>query len=131
MPKAVEQRLRAVQETLVEMNQTITDSVKKIEKIIVDIMSDIRVEAAKIEASGFEPSLLLRFPDHLRITVRALLKLGVATAEDVSHETKRSRSLESTYLNHLVTMGYAEKERRGQRIYYRIKFDQTAKVTGE
>lgn len=128
MARDVEQRLALIQETVRNMNEAVAISIKRIEEIILEITEELRVNVAKKEASGFEPSFLLNFPDHLRVTVRALMKLGIATAEEVSKETSRSRSLESTYLNHLTTMGYVEKERKGQRVYYKVRFEKTAKV---
>ncbi len=42
-----------------------------------------------------------------------------ATAETVASDLDRHRSTVSTYLNMLVTLGYAEKFRKGHEIYYK------------
>lgn len=63
---------------------------------------------------------LLGLPYHLRQTVLVLDRLGRATAEMISAETKRARALESGYLNRLVEMGIMQKERRGREIYFYI-----------
>lgn len=126
----VEERLAEVQVLADEINEITTRNLKKINEHINEVVHKLRIEATKIKSTGFEPSILLDFPDHLRLTVRILLELGMATAEEVSKKTGRSRSLESSYLNQLTTMGYVEKERKGQFIYYKIKFD-IDKITGE
>lgn len=63
---------------------------------------------------------LLAMPDHLRKTVMALNKIGRATSETISSNTKRARALESGYLNQLVMMGIVRKERTGRKVYFYI-----------
>jgi DNA-binding transcriptional ArsR family regulator len=121
----VEERLVEIQRLLDEINRTTVDKLKKINENVGYILDRLNTESARARSTGFEPSILLDFPDHLRLTVRTLLELGMATAEAVSQKTGRSRSLESSYLNQLTTMGYVEKKRKGQLVYYTIKFDKT------
>jgi hypothetical protein len=64
---------------------------------------------------------LLSLPDHLRKTAVTLCKLGQATADEVSGQTKRARAVESGYLNQLVLMGYVKKERRGRKAYFYVE----------
>jgi hypothetical protein len=64
---------------------------------------------------------LLSLPDHLRKTAVTICKLGQATAEEVSEQTKRARAVESGYLNQLVLMGYLKKERRGRKAYFFVE----------
>lgn len=64
---------------------------------------------------------LLSLPDHLRKTAVSICKLGRATAEDVSEQTKRARAVESGYLNQLVLMGYLKKERKGRKAYFFVE----------
>ncbi len=40
---------------------------------------------------------ILELPKHLQTTISALLKLGVATATDVSKVTGKARAVESAY----------------------------------
>lgn len=63
---------------------------------------------------------LLGLPYHLRQTVLVLDRLGRATAEIISAETKRARALESGYLNRFVEMGIVRKVRQGRKIYFYI-----------
>jgi DNA-binding transcriptional ArsR family regulator len=126
----LEERLAAIQLLANEMNEITNRNLKKINEHIHEAVYKLKIEAAKIKSTGFEPGLLLEFPDHLRLTVRVLLELGMATAEDVSKKTSRSRSMESSYLNQLTTMGYVQKQRKGQLVYYKIKFD-TEKTKGD
>ena len=61
---------------------------------------------------------LLSMPDHLRKTAMTLCRMGRATAEDISEQTKRARAVESAYLNQLVIMGHLKKERVGRKAYF-------------
>lgn len=126
----VEERLAAIQLLANEINEITNRNLKKINEHINEVVYKLKIDATKIKSTGFEPGLLLEFSDHLRLTVRVLLELGMATAEEVSKKTDRSRSMESSYLNQLTTMGYVQKERKGQLVYYKIKFD-TEKIKGE
>lgn len=119
----VEEKLSKVQLLLNEINKKTTENLEEINEIISELVYILRIEATKVESLGFRPSILLDLPDHLRLTVRMLMELGEGTAEDVSKRTGRSRSLESSYLNSLTTMGHVEKERKGQLVYYRINFE--------
>jgi len=64
---------------------------------------------------------LLSLPTSLRKTMFALYKFEEATAEDLSHETKRLRAVESASANQLARMGYLEKKRVGRKVYFCIK----------
>jgi hypothetical protein len=64
---------------------------------------------------------LLSLPDHLRKTAVSICKLGHATAEEVSEQTKRARAVESGYLNQLVLMGYLKKERKGRKAFFFVE----------
>lgn len=129
--EVVEKKLLEIQLNMKRMDQEVKTSMKLIEDDVEEIIHLLNLETAKTQGEGFKPSLLLDFPDHLRKTVKTLLELGVASAKEVSEKTGRSRSLESTYLNNLVTMGYAKRERNGQIIYYQIQFDKAKKILGE
>jgi uncharacterized protein (DUF1015 family) len=63
---------------------------------------------------------LLNMPDHLRKTAMSLCRIGRATAEEISQQTKRARAVESAYLNQLVIMGYLKKERTGRKAYFYV-----------
>jgi predicted RNA-binding Zn-ribbon protein involved in translation (DUF1610 family) len=58
---------------------------------------------------------------HLAKTYQVLRNKGRVTALEVSMETGRSRSLESVYLNQLVALGLASKQRVGRRLYFVLK----------
>lgn len=129
----VEEVMKNAQNIVRELNETTTSLLKKLDKTLEEAINYLRTEDAKREymSRGFEPSVLLDFPDHLRKTVRAVLELGTGTAEQVSEKTGRSRSLESTYLNQLHTMGYLIRERRGQLVHYKVDFKKAEKVVGK
>ncbi len=58
---------------------------------------------------------------HLAKTYQVLRNKGRVTALDVSVETGRSRSLESVYLNQLVALGLASKQRIGRKLYFVLR----------
>jgi hypothetical protein len=64
---------------------------------------------------------LLSLPTALRKTVMAVYKLGKGTAEDLAHETKRLRPVESSTANELVRMGLLAKKREGRKVVFFIE----------
>jgi len=66
---------------------------------------------------------ILEFPKHLQTTVITLLKLGHATATEVSESTGKARAVESGYLNQLVVMKVAHKERKGRKAFFTVDLE--------
>lgn len=88
---------------------------------------EIMIELQKHDGKEVQPPIsdapldvmtLLAMPDHLRKTAMTLCRLGRATADEISQQTKRARAVESAYLNQLVIMGYLKKERNGRKAYF-------------
>jgi hypothetical protein len=88
---------------------------------------EIMIELQKHDRKDIQPTLtdapldvmtLLSMPDHLRKTAMTVCRLGRATADEISQQTKRARAVESAYLNQLVIMGHLKKERRGRKAYF-------------
>jgi hypothetical protein len=55
---------------------------------------------------------VLELPKQLQVTILALLKLGPSSATSVTSVTGKTRALESSYLNQLVTLKLVCKEPR-------------------
>ena len=131
----IEGELKAAQDTIKNLMEIMQGSLKDLEKKVGGAIDCLNSEKAKREylnnSEGFVPSVFLDFPDHLRLTLRALLELGIGSAEEVSKKTARSRSLESSYLNTLVTMGHVKKERKDRVVYYSILFKETKELIGD
>lgn len=70
---------------------------------------------------GSEKEVQKVLPSHLEKTLDALRFLGKSTATQVASRTGRTRAIESVYLNQLVNLGIAEKERIGRKCYYNLK----------
>lgn len=66
---------------------------------------------------------ILEFPKHLQTTIVTLLKLGHATASEVSESTGKARAVESAYLNQLVIMRVARKEREGRKAFFSVDLE--------
>ena len=66
---------------------------------------------------------ILELPKHLQTTVLMLLKLGHATAIEVSESTGKARAVESAYLNQLVVMKIARKERKGRKAFFAVDLE--------
>ena len=66
---------------------------------------------------------LLEFPKHLQVTLVTLLKLGRATATDISASTGKARAVESAYLNQLVVMKIVRKERKGRKAFFQVDLE--------
>jgi hypothetical protein len=123
--KEIEEKLDQIRSSADAINAVTTMNLKIINESIQEIVFRLKMEAEKIESLGgeidslgFQPSFILDLPDHLRITARSLLVTGEGSAEEISRETGRSRSLDT-----LTTMGYVGKNRKGQVVYYKLKSD--------
>jgi len=90
---------------------------------------EIMIELGKHQEKDVQPPLadapldvmtLLSMPDHLRKTAMTLCRMGRATADEISEQTKRARAVESAYLNQLVIMRYLKKERNGRKAYFYV-----------
>lgn len=79
--------------------------------------------AAKMDFETLDVMTLLALPDHLRKTASIVCDEGRITAWGVSDVTRRSRAVESGYLNQLVRMGYLRKDRGGRRVYFSVRED--------
>jgi response regulator of citrate/malate metabolism len=101
--------------------EKIRDSLERLNEKI-DVMIEIQKHGQRELPENLPDALdvmtLLSLPDHLRKTAVTLCKLEMATADEVSKQTKRARAVESGYLNQLVIMGYMKKERKGRKAYF-------------
>ncbi len=77
--------------------------------------------ASKMDFETLDVMTLLGLSDHLRKTASIVCDKGRVSALDVSDLTRRSRAVESGYLNQLVRMGYLRKDRGGRRVYFSVK----------
>ncbi len=66
---------------------------------------------------------ILELPKHLQVTVTTLLKLGVATADDVAQVTGKVRAVESNYLNQLTYMKIVKKQRQERRMLFQVDLE--------
>jgi len=63
---------------------------------------------------------LLNLPDTLRRSLLSLQSIGEATSEEVAKKTKRTRSIETVYLNQLNRLKYVTRNRKGRKVYYKV-----------
>jgi len=110
------------------LNLRINSMVKLIEQVINSQKELLRLLSENYGFGSFAETrvvpdvmTLLSLPSSLRKTVLALYKLGEATAEDLSNETKRLRAVESTCASQLARMGYLKKKRVGRKVYFYIE----------
>ena len=66
---------------------------------------------------------ILELPKHLQTTIVTLLKLGRATAVEISESTGKARAVESAYLNQLVVIKVAHKERKGRKAFFTVDLE--------
>jgi sugar-specific transcriptional regulator TrmB len=106
------QVLEKIRENLEKLNDKI--------EIIIELQKhgEKDVMQQPLSDAPLDVMTLLSMPDHLRKTAMTLCRLGRATADEVSEQTKRARAVESAYLNQLVIMGYLKKERNGRKAYF-------------
>ncbi|MDH5450941.1 MAG: transcriptional regulator [Candidatus Bathyarchaeota archaeon] len=111
------------QKSATQILERIRESVDKLNEKI-DIVIEIQRHGQRNSEAipdVLDVMTLLSLPDHLRKTAVTLCKIGQATADEVSGQTKRARAVESGYLNQLVLMGYVKKERRGRKAYFYVE----------
>ena len=120
----LQENFEDVREEIKNIAQNVRDSLSAIENEIRDIKEltqnnfkrleslteDFIVEEKEPELISTGLDILTNIPSHLRRTYKVMLTKEVgATAIEVSHETGKSRPLESDYLNQLWDMGYLRK----------------------
>ncbi len=108
------QVLEKIRENLEKLNdkfEIMIELQKHGDKNIAPIMADAPLDVMT----------LLSMPDHLRKTAMTLCRMGRATADEISTQTKRARAVESAYLNQLVIMKYLKKERTGRKAYFYVE----------
>lgn len=107
------QVLERIRENLERLNE-------KIEVMIELQKHDGREMQQPLSDAPLDVMTLLSMPDHLRKTAMTLCRMGRATADEISSQTKRARAVESAYLNQLVIMKYLKKERNGRKAYFYV-----------
>ncbi len=110
--------LEKIRENLERLNE-------KIEVMIELQKHDKKDLQQLIPDAPLDVMTLLSMPDHLRKTAMTLCRMGRATADDISEQTKRARAVESAYLNQLVIMGHLKKERVGRKAYFFVDRENT------
>jgi ArsR family transcriptional regulator, lead/cadmium/zinc/bismuth-responsive transcriptional repressor len=105
---------------------------------ILKEMQNIRIRLDYLEnnISSWNPphievteTKLISLPDHLRKTYIAVVTKEECSAAQVSGLTKRSRAIESSYLNQLVRMGWLNKRKISKTTNFRSASEKIAKET--
>jgi hypothetical protein len=66
---------------------------------------------------------VLEFLKHLQVSLTSLLKLGLASADQVAVVTGKARAVESSYLNQLAVMHIVQKEHRGRTVFFSVNLE--------
>lgn len=107
------QVLEKIRENLEKLNEKM--------EIMIELQRHDRKDFKPLQDAPLDVMTLLSMPDHLRKTAMTVCRLGRATADEVSQQTRRARAVESAYLNQLVIMGYLKKERKGRKVYFYVE----------
>jgi len=91
-----------------------------LQKEILDRLKEEELKSKEAVGGNLDVAVLLKLPDHLRKSMIALSKLVEGRADEVAKLTGRARSIESSYLNQLVRLGYVKKSRKKHQIYFAI-----------
>ena len=106
--------LEKIRESLERLNEKV--------EIMIELQKHDRKEVQQpLADTPLDVMTLLSMPDHLRKTAMTVCRLGRATADETSDQTKRARAVESAYLNQLVIMGHLKKERNGRKAYFFVE----------
>jgi predicted transcriptional regulator len=104
-------------ETLDEIKAKLEQMNKKLD-VLLNSQEESQKEILHNIPETLDLDPLLSLPDHLRKTFVTVTSFKEATAAEVGEQTKRTRALESSYLNQLVMSGYLKKERIGRKVYF-------------
>jgi len=66
---------------------------------------------------------VLKFPKHLQVSLTSLLKLGLASANQVAAVTGKARAVESSYLNQLAVMRIVQKQHQGRKVFFKVDLE--------
>jgi hypothetical protein len=66
---------------------------------------------------------ILDFPKHLQTTILTLIKVGSATASELSAITGKQRAVESAHPNQLVIMQMVQKERHDHKAVFTVDLE--------
>jgi hypothetical protein len=66
---------------------------------------------------------VLKFPKHLQVSLTSLLKLGLASADQVAAVTGKARAVESAYLNQLAIMHLVQKQHHGRTVFFKVDLE--------
>ena len=105
--------LEKIRENLVKINEKM--------EIMIELQKHSRKDVQPLPDAPLDVMTLLSMPDHLRKTAMTVCRLGRATANEVSQQTRRARAVESGYLNQLVIMHHLKKERVGRKAYFYVE----------
>jgi len=92
---------------------------KKLDFIGASVSRNIE-QTPREEIRPIDVHEVLNLQGHLQKTALTLMGLEKASADEVSAKTGRGRAVESLYLNQLVQLGYAKKERVGRVVYFSV-----------
>ncbi len=127
----IKEEIQKTEQDLRLMIRGISADIQEVKEIVTGITHSVELISGKkstiikkdvdIEIGGIEDSLdlLTKIPQHLRRTFEVILKLDKkVTAKEVSHETGKSRPLESDYLNQLSDRGVISKLPKGKKVFF-------------
>ena len=119
----IQERINSIKASQEEINIVCEKNIAIINQKTKEIIDLLQQQTFQIQTQDIQTSVLLEIPDHMRKSLITLMEKREATAEEISDETERSRSLESAYLNSLTNWGYVKKNRKGQLVYYYPNFE--------
>lgn len=84
--------------------------------LIEQLILNLPAEKKKITIT----EVSINLPDHIRRTYDTLKKFTCASAGQVAEITKRTRTIESAYLNQLCILGITRKRKEGRKTLFSI-----------
>ena len=86
--------------------------------------NDVEIERLDGPEDLLTPNDIFLLPGPMKQTAIELIRLRIATADDIAGKTKRERAVESGYLNQLTKMNYCRKIRISRNIFFFIGYNQ-------
>jgi len=111
--------LRALKEPLEKIVSLLEGIDQKLDLISTSVSRNAE-QTPQEEIKPIDVHEVLNLQGHLQKTALTLMGLEKASADEVSAKTGRGRAVESLYLNQLVQLGYAKKERIGRVVHFSV-----------
>jgi len=121
------QRLDSLEKKVEQLTRAVNELQSKLDYVQSEVIRSSTLEQLSMTAglgnSESNYNQKIRVPESMKPVVRELAKEKDRwlSAKQIAESTKRSRNVESSYLQRLFEKGYLIRQRSGRNVYYSIR----------